>query len=289
MATAKPTEKEAACVVALKKKFPASAADPADAGFLSDTTYLRFARARDGNVEKATEMLGAALEWRKQAKPYAITSAEVEKAMTQMTMTCGGKCKIGCPVIVMQLGAQNDCEVEERTKQLIYIMEETQRRGYDRITWLVDFSMMGQHRDDRSKAARKETMKIMQDYYPERMARILLYRPPWYVRMLLGLAKAFMDARTAAKIFKAGSTIEELEQYIKRDQVPKQCGGTMEGTSLSHLQELPSLNHEEAKVLGDAQHAADAEAVNDANRISDRDSTEGAAPQPERAPAVAAA
>ncbi|CAC9513666.1 conserved hypothetical protein [Leishmania infantum JPCM5] len=268
MATAKVTEKEAACVTALKGEYPASKADPADAGFLSDSTYLRFARARDGNVERASELLGATLKWRQQTKPYAITMEEVKNAMKQTTMYCGGRCNIGCPVIAMALGMQNDCTVEERTKQLVYIMEETQRKGYERITWIIDFGAMGNHRDERSKEARKETMKILQDYYPERMARILLYRTPWYIRMLLGVAKMFMDARTAAKVYNAGRTIEELEKFIDRDQVPPVCGGTMKGSALSHLEELPSLNSEEAQRPGHKQHTADADSANDGGLVT---------------------
>ncbi|KAG5472764.1 hypothetical protein LSCM4_02087 [Leishmania orientalis] len=259
MATAKSTSKEAACVAALKDKYPAAQADPADAGFLNERTYIRFARARDSDAEKAAALLGAALKWRQQTEPYAITAEEVDKAMRQTTILCGGRCGNGCPVIAMVLGMQNECTVEERTKQLVYIMEETQRKGYDRITWIVDFGAMGNHRDERSREARKETMKIMRDYYPERMERILLYRAPWYIRMLLSVAKAFMDARTVAKITNAGCTIEELEKFIDRGQVPVVCGGTMKGSTITHLEELPYLDSEEAQRLGLKQDIVNAD------------------------------
>lgn len=274
MATAKVTEKEAACVTALKRKYPASKAHPADADFLSDSTYLRFARAHDGNATKASELLGATLKWRKQTKPYAITMEEVQNAMKQTTMFCGGRCKIGCPVIAMVLGMPNDCTVEERTKRLVYIMEETQRKGYERITWIIDFGAMGSHRDEHSKEARKETMKILQDYYPERMERILLYRTSWYIRMLLGVAKMFMDARTAAKVYNAGRTIEELEKFIDRDQVPLVCGGTMKDSALLHLEELPSLNSEQAQRPGHKQHTADADGANDGDLVTPNNAAE---------------
>ncbi|KAG5472386.1 hypothetical protein LSCM1_03785 [Leishmania martiniquensis] len=257
MASENPTLKEEACVTALKDRYPAIQADAADAGFLSESTYTRFARARNGDIEKAAALLGAALEWRQQTKPYAITAEEVQKAMQQTTLVCGGSCRNGCPVIAMVLGMRNDCTVQERTKLLVYILEETQRKGYDRITWVVDFGAMGTHRDERSREVRKETMKMMQDYYPERMERILLYRTPWYIRMLLGVVKVFMDARTVEKISNAGSTIEELEKFIDRDQVPTLCGGTMQGSTMTHLEELPNLNSEGAQNLDPKQRAAD--------------------------------
>lgn len=241
MSPEKSSEKEAACVAALMKQFPPSMMDADDAGFLSGSTYLRFARARNADVDKASEMLEAAIEWRKEARPYAITAKDVQKSMAQVTMVCGGRDKEGYPVMAMVLGMKNECTVEERTLQIIYILEETQRKGYERLTWIIDFGAMGKQRDERSKETRKKTMKILQDYYPERMALILMYRPPWYVSWLLGLAKAFMDPRTAEKVHKAGSTVEELEKYIDRSQVPKVCGGTLEESSTSALENLPSL------------------------------------------------
>ncbi|GET90770.1 hypothetical protein, conserved [Leishmania tarentolae] len=268
MSTAQVTEKEVACVAALKAKYPASEADPADTGFLRDNTYLRFAHANNGNVKKASEQLAATLEWRKQTKPYAITAEEVKKAMQQTTMLCSGRCKIGCPVIAMIIGMQNECTVEERTKQLVYIMEETHRKGYERITWIVDFHAMGNHRDERSKEARKETMKILQDYYPERMARILIYRTPWYINMLLAAAKIFMDARTAAKIYNAGKTIEDLEKFMDRDQVPTICGGTLKSSALSNLEELPNVNSEETLCFGDDQYTINVDGANDIGLVT---------------------
>ncbi|KAG5498667.1 hypothetical protein JKF63_02954 [Porcisia hertigi] len=274
MVVVTPTPKEIECAAALKAKYPATNADPADPGFLNDSTYLRFARARDGNIAKASEMLDATLTWRKKTKPYAITKEEVKKAMGQTTMVCGGRCNIGLPVVAMVLGMPNECTVEERTKQMVYIMEETQRKGYERITWIIDFRALGNNSDKRTKETRKETMKILQDHYPERMGRILLHRAPWYIRMLLGVAKKFMDSRTAAKIFNAGHTIEDLEKYIDRSQVPSICDGTMKGSAMSHLEELPSLNREEARNLGLKERAAEENDAHNADRVLPEDMEE---------------
>lgn len=241
MFTEKATEKEAACVAALMKKFPSTVLDKEDEGFLSGNTYLRFARARDAHIDKASDMLEAAIQWRKEAKPYAITAADVKKSMEQLTLMCGGRDKEGYPVMVMVLGMKNDCTVEERTLHMIYILEETQRKGYDRLTWIIDFDALGKQRDERSKETRKKTMKILQDYYPERMALTLIYRAPWYINWLLGLAKSFIDPRTAAKVHKAGSKIEDLERYVESSQVPRICGGTLEGSNIMTLESLPSL------------------------------------------------
>ncbi|KPA83193.1 hypothetical protein ABB37_02881 [Leptomonas pyrrhocoris] len=246
MATAKQTEKEASCVAALMREFPPSMVDKEDEAFLSGNTYLRFARARDCNVAKSSEMLKAAIAWRKEAKPYAINIKDLQKQMQQATLTCGGRDKEGNPVMVMVVGMKNECTVEERTRQIVYVLEETQRKGYDRLTWIIDFGAMGTQRDELAKETRKKAMKILQDYYPERMALSLIYRPPWYINWLLGLAKAFMDPRTAAKVHRGGSTIDDLEKFIERSQVPKVCGGTLEDSTATALENLPSMTAEQS-------------------------------------------
>ena len=42
-------------------------------GFLSDATILRFLRARNWNVQKASKMLKAAVKWRAAYKPEMIS------------------------------------------------------------------------------------------------------------------------------------------------------------------------------------------------------------------------
>jgi hypothetical protein len=42
-------------------------------GFLSDASILRFLRARNWNVQKASKMLKAAVKWRASYKPEAIS------------------------------------------------------------------------------------------------------------------------------------------------------------------------------------------------------------------------
>ncbi|RNF12285.1 sec4-like phosphatidylinositol transfer-like protein [Trypanosoma rangeli] len=226
-AVSAPTVKEIDCVKFLKQELPSSLLDPEDAGFLTEATYLRFARARNADKKKASTMLRSCLEWRKEFRPYKVSFDEVERAMQQLTTTVAGCSLKGEPVVVMSIGAPNPCEVEERVKQIVYILEEAMRRGDERLTWIIDFAQMGKHpRDPRSSGARKATMKIMQDYYPEMLGTLLVYRSPWYIRFLYTAVRPFMDARTRKKVLFLGHEEKLLLLHVAKDQLPTSLGGT---------------------------------------------------------------
>lgn len=228
----------------LQKTFPAESTMPEeDADFLVKyNTYLRFTRATEAKVEESKKRLKATIEWRNTVKPYQITEDQVANAIHALTMRVAGRCKAGRPILVMTLAVPNDNDVQTRVNLLLYILETTQRKGYEQITWIIDFGEMGKHKkDERSKESRKTTMAILQDHYPERLGSMLLYRTPWYINLLLPVVKPFMDKRTRSKVFNAGSTIKDLEKYADLDQLPDHLGGSFPSATLAGLDDLPDL------------------------------------------------
>lgn len=241
------TAEQKDCISKLKEAFPPSSAQELlgeeDADFLtSRNTYERFSAATNYKLEESIERLKATIEWRKEKKPYLITADAIPNALSSISMGFGGRCKAGRPILIMTLGAENNAEVEERVNLMLYILEVTHRKGYETITWVVDFISFGNSKDDRSKATRKATMKVLQAHYPERLGALYMYHTPWYVSLLLPLVKAFMDKATMKKIKTAGDTIESLEKYIDRSQLPTRMGGTMESESGLNIENLQDLN-----------------------------------------------
>jgi hypothetical protein len=137
MFTPKATEKEAACAAELKQQITPSMLNSEDTHFLGDTTYLRFARAQKADVTKAADMLKKTIAWRNEAKPYAITEDDVKETETHMHISLGGKCNGSCPIIVLSVIEPEGFSMEARKKFLIFMLEETERKGYDRITWIL--------------------------------------------------------------------------------------------------------------------------------------------------------
>ena len=162
-----PTPQEERCVDLLKKHlsvFP----DAEDSAWLTDATLLRFARARDSKIVKALPMLEACIRWRKEAKPYLLRADDVKEIMQLGAFFMCGTCVSGRPVMYMTLGARNPFPAFMRTNLIVYLLEETARQGHEKLTWIFDWSKFGERtKDEESRKARKEAMKILQDYYPE--------------------------------------------------------------------------------------------------------------------------
>lgn len=234
------TAKEQACVDYLKTQFNADHLDAADTGFLTDNAFLRFTRARDASHEKSATMLRNAIEWRKEYKPYAIKREDICEVMNERTISCGGRCKAGRPIILMTTSVPNKCNAATRIKQLVYILEQTSVKGYEKITWILDFGEMGKHpADSESKETRKSAMQILQDYYPERLGLMLLVRTPWYIRWLISFVKPFLEQSTREKMIKVDEKLSKLVQYIDADELPEHLGGHRSRSGLQAFEDLP--------------------------------------------------
>lgn len=234
-------EKEKVCVEGLEKAFPASRQVKGDTNFeLNGKTFLRFTRATGAKLTESIQRLEATLAWREEAKPFLIKSKDVAEIFKALTMRVGGRCKQGRPIFIMTLAVPNEFEVQDRINLLIYVLEVTQRKGYEQITWIIDFGEMGKHKkDDRSKEARQKTMNILQQHYPERLGLMLLYRTPWYINMLLPVVRPFMDKSTREKVCKVGGKVTDLEAFVELDQLPEFLGGTFKAVGVECLDNLP--------------------------------------------------
>ncbi|KPA83195.1 hypothetical protein ABB37_02882 [Leptomonas pyrrhocoris] len=248
MFTAGATEAEAACVAELKKQCPPSMLNAEDVGFLNDTAYLRFVRARKADVAKAAEMLKKTITWRNETKPYAITEDEVKEAAKHLRISCGGHCKQGCPIVVLSVIEPEGLTMEARKKFLTFMLEETERKGYDRISWILTWAHMAKEKEKRedkepdAKKHRREAMQIMQDYYPERMNHVLLFQPPFLIRVMLPFMRMTITSVTSGKISNIGSNVKDFDKYITRDQLPEVCGGLKPDVVVEHFGALPQAS-----------------------------------------------
>jgi hypothetical protein len=227
LSPASPAEQQ--CVAALKGLHDAIKVelDADDEDFLNDATYLRFARARDGNFENALLMLMNCCKWRKERKPHRILLEDVQDILGLGTCFCCGTCRRDRPILVMTPGAANPFPAEHRVKLMLFILEETYRLGYEQLTWMFDFSKMGERvKDGESEKTRKELMNILQNFYPERLGVLLMLNTPWYMRLVATVVWPFLDKRTKAKI-QMSVKPEHLVLYVDPSQLLTQFGGTL--------------------------------------------------------------
>ncbi|GLH14610.1 uncharacterized protein GBIM_18966 [Gryllus bimaculatus] len=232
------------CLVQLRKWV----ADLQKGKVLSDSTLLRFLRARDFNVEKAREMLSASLLWRKKHQVDKILS-EYQTPSVVRDYFPGGwhhHDKDGRPLYLLRLGQMDVKGLykaigEEGLLQLtlhvceegLQLMDEATRiQGHPVSTWsmLVDLEGLNmRHLWRPGVRALLRIIEIVEANYPETMGRVLIIRAPRVFPILWTLVSTFIHENTRSKFFFYGGNDYQgpggLVDYIPEDFVPDFLGG----------------------------------------------------------------
>ncbi|XP_075977653.1 real-time isoform X3 [Anticarsia gemmatalis] len=214
----------------------------------SDTTLLRFLRARDFNVEKAREMLSQSLLWRKKHQVDRILS-EYETPDVVKQYFPGGwhhHDKDGRPLYILRLGQM---DVKGLLKSIgedgllkltlhvceegLKLLEEATRSSEHAIqSWclLVDLDGLNmRHLWRPGVRALLRIIQIVEANYPETMGRVLIVRAPRVFPILWTIVSTFIDENTRSKfLFYGGKDYLQpggLLDYIPKDLIPDFLGG----------------------------------------------------------------
>lgn len=214
----------------------------------SDTTLLRFLRARDFNVEKGREMLSLSLLWRKKHQVDRILS-EYETPDVVKQYFPGGwhhHDKDGRPLYILRLGQM---DVKGLLKSIgedgllkltlhvceegLKLLEEATRSSEHAIqSWclLVDLDGLNmRHLWRPGVRALLRIIQIVEANYPETMGRVLIVRAPRVFPILWTIVSTFIDENTRSKfLFYGGKDYLQpggLLDYIPKDLIPDFLGG----------------------------------------------------------------
>ena len=121
--------------------------------------------------------------------------------------------------------------MEKVTKQLDQQQtdDDVSASMHERILWIIDFKDMVRTKGGR-KAARQSS-RLLQDHYPERLQWSFLVDPPFFMRLMIPLVRPFMDAKTKAKMVLLSGSKEikatRLLQEIDEGQLEELYGGNL--------------------------------------------------------------
>ncbi|KAL0453312.1 UNVERIFIED_CONTAM: Phosphatidylinositol transfer protein PDR16 [Sesamum latifolium] len=137
------------------------------------------------NTKKAAKMLKENLKWCLEDKPEKIQWDDIaQEAETGKVYRANYQDKYGRAVLVMRPGFQvekfikNTKTVEGQIKYLVYCMETAISdldEDVDQMVWLIDFEKWNM--SCISMKATRETTRLLQDHYPERLGIAILYNP----------------------------------------------------------------------------------------------------------------
>ncbi|KAK2988725.1 hypothetical protein RJ640_020990 [Escallonia rubra] len=200
--------------------------------YCTDACLKRNLEARSWNVEKSKKMLEETLSWRSTFKPEEIRWHEVAvEGETGKVYRANFHDRYGRTVLILRPGKQNTTSIDNQMRHLVYLIENAilnLPEGQEQMAWLIDFTGWSFSTNVPVKSAR-DTINILQNHYPERLAVAFLYSPPRIFEAFWKVVKYFLDPKTFQKVkfvyTKNKDSVELMRSYFDVDNLPTEFGG----------------------------------------------------------------
>jgi hypothetical protein len=187
---------------------------------------VRFLRARDGDVDKACEMLSKHLAFR--AK-LPLLRGEVQEELRKNKIVLYGKCREGRHVVVVRtrlMGKHTYDDLDTCQVALVLLAEylESILAPTEKIT--VIFSRKESQRANLDLDWVKMCAEVFQNNYPERLHRATVSPINLLFRSIWSVAQLFFDPKTREKIVLGAGDQSFLEVVAQPADLPVELGGT---------------------------------------------------------------
>ncbi|XP_062097718.1 uncharacterized protein LOC133803633 [Humulus lupulus] len=200
--------------------------------YCTDACFKRYLEARNWNVDKSKKMLEETLKWRSTFKPEDIRWEDIAvEGETGKIYRANFHDRQGRSVLILRPAKQNTASLDNQMRHLVYLIENAilnLPEGEEQMAWLIDFTGWTLSTSVPIKSAR-ETVNILQNHYPERLAVAFLYNPPRIFEAFWKIVKYFLDAKTFHKVKfvypKNKDSVELMKQYFDEENLPTDFGG----------------------------------------------------------------
>ncbi|XAR57544.1 hypothetical protein NMG60_11025722 [Bertholletia excelsa] len=209
----------------------------------SNVVLLKFLRARDFKVKDAFIMLSNTLRWRKEFNIDGLVDEDLGDDLDKVVFMQGFD-KEGHPVCYNVYGEFQNKDLYQKTfgdeekrmrflRWRIRFLERSIRKldfspgGVSTIFQVSDLKNSPGPAKRELRLATKQAVQLLQDNYPEFVAKQVFINVPWWYLAFYTMISPFLTQRTKSKFVFAGpsKTAETLFKYISPDQVPIQYGG----------------------------------------------------------------
>ena len=187
---------------------PSLGVPPGEQGYLVEDCLWRYLVARQGDVKAACAQLIETLKWRSSKRPDLIRAAEMEHQAVTGKVSVRGKDRHGRPIIVLDNERENIRDIDEQMRFLAWNMERATRAMGDGVHKYLVFIHLENFSIWNAPPMRctRETLRLMQQCFAERLGHIVLFRGPAYFKIFFNAIKMFIDAKTVSKaVFVTGN------------------------------------------------------------------------------------
>jgi hypothetical protein len=211
---------------------------------LDDACFLRYLRARVFKVKKAVKLLNESLVWRKE---FGLADINEWKDIIKLENATGksyirGFDKEGHVLIYMVPAKENTHDHHNNMKHLVYTMERAiatmkHTTGMEKLSLIIDYAGYTSAHAPPMKTSR-ETLTILQSYYPERLYRAYAVRPPYIFHAFLSLVSPFIDSVTRKKI----CLLKDAEMNKEQNQLFDEVDRNILETSVGGADDRPFVS-----------------------------------------------
>ncbi|KAF8408727.1 hypothetical protein HHK36_004795 [Tetracentron sinense] len=209
----------------------------------TDVILLKFLRAREFRVNEAFEMLKNTLQWRKEFKIDSILDEDLGADLSSVAYM-NGVDREGHPICYNIYGVFGNSELYNKTfgtdeKRELFLrwrfqlMEkgiqklEFKSGGVSSLLQINDLKNSPGLSKKELRVATKQAVGLLQDNYPEFVARNIFINVPFWYYAFNALLSPFLTQRTKSKFVFArpAKVTETLLKYIPAEEIPIQYGG----------------------------------------------------------------
>ena len=174
---------------------------------LNDSLFARYLRART-TVKAAIDAITKTILWRNEFKIKEMQKEWRDILINENStgkMYIRGFTKSGNAILYMRPKFENTKDHNGNMKHLVYHMERAiaimnkQEKGVEKIVLLIDYDGYSIFNAPPMKTS-METLSILQNHYPERLARAYCIKPPFIFNMFWNAIYPFIDPITKGKI-----------------------------------------------------------------------------------------
>ncbi|GFP95927.1 patellin-4 [Phtheirospermum japonicum] len=211
---------------------------PSKGNAKTDVVLLKFLRAREFKINDAFEMLRKTLSWRREFKIDSILEEEFGAELVSAAYMSGAD-RHGHPICYNIFGVlENEALAsEEKREQFLRWRVQLMEKGVQKLDFKADgVNSLVQINDLRNlpgpskkevRAAVDKAVALLQDNYPEFVAKNIFINVPFWYFAYHSLLSPFLTQRTRSKLVFArpSKVTETLLKYIPIQEIPIQYGG----------------------------------------------------------------
>jgi len=194
--------------------------DERSRAFCSEATLVRYLRARDHDDKKALAMLRKSLAWRRTVEPEILICKSCQVDGTSHSMRGVGVSKNGHPVFYSQFTGVTCRDPDQNVNHLIFKLENAFKSEHvtaESFVWVIDFA--GFSRKDLGVGIARQSLRLFQDQYPERLGCAFLLDAPVIFAAFWKIVKPWIDAETLRKV--RFLRLSDIDETLSLDMAPE--------------------------------------------------------------------